>query len=201
VGRCEFDAACFNEHLAAVVADDAARDRAWLRIALKPNHPRSSASASASASSSASVVVKQHTPYLPCGGSPATGVLCEPGAVAFDAVDGDLTARVLVCPPAACLPFGCPGHEFSREGKLQSCLNTSAPVGSVFEVAFVVFNSAGGSARTRRVVSIAAPCGVGSERCESDGRCERSCRLRDTVLAAAGADAGGTAMKKLRIVR
>lgn len=57
--------------------------------------------------------------FRPCapGFAPATSdVLCEPGAAASDAVDGDLTASVLACPPEACLAVGCPGHEFVKKG-------------------------------------------------------------------------------------
>ena len=46
----------------------------------------------------------------------ATRLLCEPGVVARDVEDGDLTSRVLACPPTECLRFGCPGHEFVVKG-------------------------------------------------------------------------------------
>lgn len=41
---------------------------------------------------------------------------CESGVLATDMEDGDLTARVLACPPDDCLAFGCPGHEFQVKG-------------------------------------------------------------------------------------
>eukprot|EP00976_Prorocentrum_cordatum_P080618 1184043-Prorocentrum_minimum.AAC.1 len=74
-------------------------------------------------------------------------------------VHGDLTEHVLSCPPAHCLPAGCPGHEFRRKGLL-GCLNTSAPVGTIFSVSFVVFDHAQppNVAAVSRLVTIAPPC-------------------------------------------
>ena len=69
------------------------------------------------------------TPFDRCppGVAPSESLLCERGAAASDAEDGNLTARVLACPPAACLDRGCPGHEFVTKG-LNGCLNVSAEV-------------------------------------------------------------------------
>jgi hypothetical protein len=81
------------------------------------------------------VGIRQHSQYNRCAGGqlPTAESLCEPGASAWDLEDGNLTPRVLACPPTACLERGCPGHEFAAKG-LSGCLNTSAPVGTTFEV-------------------------------------------------------------------
>lgn len=44
--------------------------------------------------------------------------LCERGMAASDTEDGPLTHKVLACPPAECLMYGCPGHEFQSKGTL-----------------------------------------------------------------------------------
>lgn len=119
-----------------------------------------------------SIAVPQFTNYSACDADqvPAQSALCEPGASATDVTGGDLTSKVLACPPAACLPAGCPGHEFVRKG-LQGCVNTSAKVGAVFSVEFVVFSDVEPSLYTSatRTIQIAPPCDVGKSFC--DGVC------------------------------
>ena len=90
---------------------------------------------------------------------PSANKLCDPGAVAFDAEDGNLTAKVLSCPPASCLDRGCPGHEFALKG-LSGCLNVSAPVGTTFNISFLVLDSAQppNINTTSRLVTIVDPC-------------------------------------------
>ena len=72
----------------------------------------------------ATVPVMSGQVYRAC--SPAdSGMICESGVVAVDDEDGDLSARVLSCPPASCLAFGCPGHEFAVKGAdLEPCTCT-----------------------------------------------------------------------------
>jgi hypothetical protein len=76
--------------------------------------------------------------------------------------------QVLSCPPASCLPFGCPGHEFVTKG-IQGCgVNTlSGTVGAQFALQFVVFNSAQPalSANVSRTIVVATPCAPGLRRC------------------------------------
>ncbi|KAK3267920.1 hypothetical protein CYMTET_23548 [Cymbomonas tetramitiformis] len=139
-----------------------------------------------SAVSSAYVEVKQHDTYEKCaqGEEDRAEVLCEPGASAEDAEDGDLAARLLACPPASCLSYGCPGHEWATKG-LSGCINTTAEVGTVFEIEFVVFDSMvpaqNGSAV--RFVTITQPCASGEELC-SDMTCSPvSCAERDAVFS------------------
>jgi hypothetical protein len=66
------------------------------------------------------VAVRQFARYAKCaaGTLPAADALCEPGARAMDREDGNLTFRVLACPPATCIERGdgCTGHEFSKKG-------------------------------------------------------------------------------------
>ena len=52
----------------------------------------------------------------PDGVVPTRGFLCELGASANNSKGNNLTSAVLACPPAACLEFGCPGHEFATKG-------------------------------------------------------------------------------------
>lgn len=58
--------------------------------------------------------------YVSCNQEPRPAALCEEGPTAHDPEDGDLTARVLACPPESCLWQGCPGHEFSEKGALRA---------------------------------------------------------------------------------
>ncbi|KAK3250934.1 hypothetical protein CYMTET_39709 [Cymbomonas tetramitiformis] len=139
-----------------------------------------------SAVDSAYVEVKQHDTYEKCaqGEEDRAEVLCEPGASAADAEDGDLAARLLACPPASCLSYGCPGHEWATKGLL-GCINTTAEVGTVFEINFVVFDSmvpAQNDSATR-FVTITQPCASGEELC-SDMTCSPvSCAERDAVFS------------------
>jgi hypothetical protein len=64
--------------------------------------------------SSAHVFVPQGRRYEACNATTAS--LCEAGMMAFDREDGYLNAKVLACPPEDCLPYACPGHEYSRKG-------------------------------------------------------------------------------------
>lgn len=67
--------------------------------------------------------------------------------------------QVLACAPAACLGFGCPAFKFADKG-MAGCLNERARVGTIFEVRFMVFDSAlpPNNATATRTVTIAAPC-------------------------------------------
>ncbi|KAK3289149.1 hypothetical protein CYMTET_3420 [Cymbomonas tetramitiformis] len=132
------------------------------------------------------VEVPQHQRYVSCAEEETVHaeVLCEPGATASDAEDGDLSAQVLSCPPASCIEVGCPGHEWAAKG-LAGCINTSAPVGTLFEVQFVVFDFAmpRQMASAVRTVAIVQPCNSGETVC-SDHTCSSiDCDLRDSMLA------------------
>ncbi|KAK3268689.1 hypothetical protein CYMTET_22821 [Cymbomonas tetramitiformis] len=135
---------------------------------------------------SAFVDVKQHGTYMACavGEEEQADVLCEPGATAHDDEDGDLTSKVLACPPESCLSTGCPGHEWASKG-LQGCLNTSADVGTVFDIRFVVYDSMvpAQNDSVTRVVTIVQPCSGGDELC-SDMTCSPiPCDERDAQFS------------------
>lgn len=62
----------------------------------------------------AKVRVQTGSAYERCGEGGGAG--CEGGVLALDPEEGDLSGRVLACPPDSCLLFGCPGHEFEVKG-------------------------------------------------------------------------------------
>jgi hypothetical protein len=101
------------------------------------------------------VSVKRMGQYQACadGIAPTTEQPCEPGATASDP-DGnitstgtsslDLTAAVVVCPPAACLSIGCSPavlrrHYFAAKGLAGCGIDTAAAVGTRFPVDFWVW--------------------------------------------------------------
>jgi hypothetical protein len=101
------------------------------------------------------VDVKRMGQYQPCadGMTPTADNPCEPGATASDP-DGnttnsatsslDLTAAVVVCPPAACLSIGCSPavlrrHYFAAKGLAGCGIDTAAAVGTRFTIDFWVW--------------------------------------------------------------
>ncbi|KAK3278549.1 hypothetical protein CYMTET_13528 [Cymbomonas tetramitiformis] len=132
----------------------------------------------------------------------ASDDLCEPGVDATDAVGADLGLGVVVCPPQECLARGCPGHELMWKG-LAPCLNTSAEVGTSYDIVFMVvdYNSMPRrSASVTRTVSIAAPCPPGTMSCtlpDTPTFCSATaCEVLASLLAEDGdsdlGDAAGT---------
>lgn len=86
---------------------------------------------------------------------------CEPGASALDFEDGDVTAKVLVCPPAVCMNGGsCEGHRFVEKYDLQMMcgINTNAPVGTTYSLRFVIFDSTMERSEVVRTVQIISRC-------------------------------------------
>lgn len=118
----------------------------------------------------AAISVKQFSTYAACGEGqiPELGAPCDLGTTAADTTDGDLSASVLTCPPSACLATtGCPEYAFAKKG-IAGCVDTSAPVGTVFTVDFVVLNKEipPRSATVARRVAISEPCaGAGETFC------------------------------------
>ncbi|KAK3282301.1 hypothetical protein CYMTET_9956 [Cymbomonas tetramitiformis] len=128
--------------------------------------------------------VKQYAAYEACSEEELqqnrSSLLCEPGANATDDQAGDLTAKVLSCPPDSCLSTGCAGHEFVKKG-MAGCINTSSAVGTIFNVTFLVFDTAqpAQSASTSRTITIISPCETGEELC-SDFSCSAvDCSVHD----------------------
>lgn len=93
---------------------------------------------------------------------------CNAGPHAFDLEDGNLTQRVLACPPPECLPFGCPGHELYVK-RLAGCgVDTeNAAVGTSFAINFTVFDFHHPPAYTSILltITVAAPCPAGHFYC------------------------------------
>jgi hypothetical protein len=116
------------------------------------------------------------------------------GATAVDAQSGDITDAVLACPPASCLPLGCPGHEFAAKG-LQGCgVDTAdAPIGTQFTVTFVVMLRGPPvlTANATRTLVVASPCSPGDTYCpevNTAQQCGSSpCATRAALLAIADA--------------
>ncbi|KAK3272169.1 hypothetical protein CYMTET_19521 [Cymbomonas tetramitiformis] len=129
--------------------------------------------------------IRQHSTYEACrpGQEPEVGKLCEPGAEATDDVDGNLTGRVLSCPPESCLDTGCPGHEFVTKG-IEGCLDTAAEAGTTFQLEYVVFDDAlpPNVATVTRLITISKPCDDGFELCEDLTCSSLSCADRDMLL-------------------
>ncbi|KAK3288012.1 hypothetical protein CYMTET_4499, partial [Cymbomonas tetramitiformis] len=150
------------------------------------DHPPTVTLATTPQVATAFVDVKQHALYVACGGGNEAGgvqALCEPGATAADEEDGDLSASVLSCPPDSCREIGCPGHEWAAKG-IEGCLNTSAEVGAMFQVEFLVYDSAVPSqtASLYRTITIIAPCEPDEVLCEDLSCSSVDCDLRDSLL-------------------
>ncbi|KAK9804848.1 hypothetical protein WJX72_008548 [[Myrmecia] bisecta] len=119
------------------------------------------------------VSVKRGILYGVCaaGQQPTADLPCELGVTASDSEDGDRTAQVLSCPPAACLAQGCPGHEFRVKG-LQGCgLDKMASIGQSIPITFMVFDTGVPplNASMTRTVTIAPPCASGQSFCLKTG--------------------------------
>lgn len=99
---------------------------------------------------------------------------CDPGALADDFEDGNITARVLVCPPDSCGQSGtCEGHRFIEKLDLETAcgIDTNAPVGSVFRLRYAVYDSGMLSAATERTILIINKCADGQYLCASGKVC------------------------------
>ncbi|KAK3254277.1 hypothetical protein CYMTET_36504 [Cymbomonas tetramitiformis] len=147
---------------------------------------------------SSSISVKQYSSYQACaaGVVPKDGKLCEMGAEAHDEESGNITKRVLSCPPTDCLDQGCPGHEFVTKG-VDGCLSTSAEVGTIFQLQFIVFDEAipSNTATVTRLITITQPCDDGNVWCAefvgsecSSVDCETRAMLSDDDAPAADVD-------------
>ncbi|KAK3276613.1 hypothetical protein CYMTET_15331 [Cymbomonas tetramitiformis] len=131
--------------------------------------------------------VRQGVAYMACAPSqvPKEGALCEAGAEAWDHENGNLTARVLSCPPQDCQDVGCPGHEFASKG-VEGCIDTTGEVGTTLVLTFTVFDDAipANVASINRTLTIVSPCPEGEELC-ADGACSTAdCATREQLLQA-----------------
>lgn len=143
-----------------------------------------------------SVYVPRGVPYMFCNATSEDasttllGALCEAGPTASDPEDGDITHRVLACPPALCLQRGCPGHELQGKGLAGCGVDTvNAPVGTVFNITFTVFDThrPSSSASIFRLVHVMSPCAQAQVYCpDSAVQCaDAPCSLRDAMQDAA----------------
>eukprot|EP00892_Ulva_mutabilis_P002638 jgi/Ulvmu1/12375/UM009_0021.1 len=101
--------------------------------------------------------------YAVCSGAlPTQQKPCETGAVAYDHQGRDISHKILACPPDACMPYGCPGHELSRKGIGACGADTAtASVDTLLTIELVVLDDQVPPAVTRasRVLRVASPCG------------------------------------------
>ena len=117
------------------------------------------------------VMVRQGTPYQACapGQEPSSTSPCELGVSASSARGGSLTSSVLVCPPATCMsPSVCPASAFALNGITACAVNTSAPVGTVATIRFVVYDSSTSpplSASISRSVVVVSECDLPLKSC------------------------------------
>jgi hypothetical protein len=112
---------------------------------------------------------------------------CERGATASDPESGNLTAAVVTCPPAACLPLGCPLHKFTLKGIKGCGVDTvTAAVGTEFWVQFVVWDGGAPPERASawRVVRVVTPCEAGETYCP-DAPAEHQCGTLDCAARSA----------------
>jgi hypothetical protein len=90
------------------------------------------------------------------------------GATAWDKEDGDISKRVLSCPPVSCMPFNCPGHDFFRKGLSGCGIDTlNAPVGTEFALAFTVSDLSipPATSEVLRRIIVVSPCKPGQTYC------------------------------------
>lgn len=97
---------------------------------------------------------------------------CEPGGVAIDAEDGNLTDVIITCPPESCLPLGCPLHSFLKKG-IQGCgIDTSeSQPGTEFKLKFAVWDRHVPPMMTtaERLIRVTSPCAVAEIYCAGIG--------------------------------
>ena len=94
---------------------------------------------------------------------------CETGANAFDAEDGDLTARIVTCPPDSCIAAGCAGHEFVRKGINGCGVNTThGAIGAEFKLVFQAWDDGvpAKSATVTRLIRVVSPCAKNEIYCD-----------------------------------
>jgi hypothetical protein len=122
--------------------------------------------------------IKRKTPFAACapGQEPTATVLCDLGANATDVEDGNLTSSIIVPTGThSCLQYGCPNFKFVNKG-IQGNVNMNAPVGTVFDITYYVFDSASPPHMVfvNRTVTIVSPCAEGENYC-SDGEGDMVC--------------------------
>jgi len=102
--------------------------------------------------------VLQFKPYGACTAATPTSVVCDRGARASDAEDGDLTTRVTAC-----------GGRWSTRGVGACAVNTSLP--GRYTVRYVVTDSGGVEASANRTVEVSPVCSAGERLCADGVTC------------------------------
>jgi hypothetical protein len=102
--------------------------------------------------------VAQFKTYTACTAATPTSVVCDRGARASDAEDGDLTMRVTAC-----------GGRWSTRGVGACAVNTS--LSGLYTVHYVVTDSAGVEASVNRTVEVTPVCAAGERLCADDVSC------------------------------
>lgn len=72
-----------------------------------------------------------------------------------------MSDRVLSCPPASCMLFNCPGHEFFQKGLSGCGIDTlNAPVDTEFSLKFTVadFSNPPATVSVERRIIVVSPC-------------------------------------------
>ena len=129
--------------------------------------------------------MEQGQPYKACkpGQEPSSnGEVCEPGAVAADPEQGDLTSRILALPSSMdameCLEVDCAAYRVSLNGLQGAGVHTNREIGTSFVVQFLVVDEAGAWAAANRTVMIVAPCPDGEVLCPDKTCSVVECSLR-----------------------
>ncbi|KAG2454830.1 hypothetical protein HYH02_000662 [Chlamydomonas schloesseri] len=119
------------------------------------------------------VSVKRGVAYARCaaGQVPTADRPCEPLGAATDGEDGDLTAKIALCPPDNCAKTQCRAHWADRKQPSECGVDTvTAAVGTTFRLQFVVYDSRGASATAERTITVVNPCGAGKFYCPLDAK-------------------------------
>ncbi|KAG2422397.1 hypothetical protein HYH02_015445, partial [Chlamydomonas schloesseri] len=108
------------------------------------------------------VVMRRGTAYLRCaaGQVPTLQLPCEPGAIAWDPEDGNITNMVALCPPNDCAPSQCRAHAVVAKQPADCGVDTtSAPVGATLRLRLAVFDTSGAMAAVERVIRVQPSAG------------------------------------------
>ncbi|KAG2447259.1 hypothetical protein HYH02_007999 [Chlamydomonas schloesseri] len=141
------------------------------------------------------VVMRRGTAYLRCaaGQVPTLQLPCEPGAIAWDPEDGNITNMVALCPPNDCAPSQCRAHAVVAKQPADCGVDTtSAPVGATLRLRLAVFDTSGAMAAVDRVIRVVSPCGdEDSSAAEDTGTNMHVCDAPPTDVLITGSGGGG----------
>lgn len=108
------------------------------------------------------VKVKRGAAYLRCspGQIFSSDAPCETGAVASDPNDSTIQSRVLMCPSSNCLASAssCQGERYLDKQPTDCGFDSTAFVGTSFQLQFMVYDSYGRQFIVNRTLSVISPC-------------------------------------------